>query len=79
MAHRCDISGKDRQHGHRVSHANNKRKHVFKGNIQDRKVWLAEAGKFVRLKLSTKVLKTIDKIGLTQTLKKYNISIKELL
>ena len=78
MAHRCDISGKSRQSGHRVSHANNKTKHVFKANLQTRRVYLAEEKKFIRLKVSTRILRTIDKIGLQETLKKHNISVADL-
>ncbi len=78
MAHRCDISGSGRQHGHRVSHANNKTKHVFKGNLQTKRIWVAEEKKFVRLKVSTRILRTIDKNGLTATLKQYGLRIQDI-
>lgn len=78
MAHKCDISGKNRQTGHRVSHANNKTKHVFKANIQTRKVYLAEEKRFISLKVSTRIMRTIDKIGLKATLKKYKVDLKSL-
>ena len=78
MAHRCDISGKSRQSGNRVSHANNKTKHVFRANLQSRKVYLTDEKKFVRIKVSTRIMRTIDKIGFKETLKKYNLAVSDL-
>jgi large subunit ribosomal protein L28 len=78
MAHRCEITGVGRQHGHRVSHANNKTKHVFKANIQKKKIFVPSLGKTITLKLSTQVLRTIDKIGIESVLKKYNVRLADL-
>ena len=78
MAHRCKISGKSRQTGHRVSHANNKTKHVFRANLQTRKLYLSDEKKFVKIKVSTRVMRTIDKIGLKETLRKYKLTVAEL-
>lgn len=78
MAHKCDISGKSRQSGHRVSHANNKTKHVFKANLQTRRVFLADENRYVKVKVSTRIMRTIDKIGLKATLKKYKVDLKSL-
>jgi large subunit ribosomal protein L28 len=78
MANKCQISGVSRQSGHRVSHANNKRKHVFKANIQTKKIYLQDENRYVKIKVSTSVLRTIDAIGIKATLKKYNISTKDL-
>ena len=78
MAHKCQISGKSRQSGHRVSHANNKTKHVFRANIQTRKLYLTDEKKFVTVKVSTRIMRTIDKIGLKQTLKKFKIKMSDL-
>lgn len=78
MAHKCDISGKSRQSGHRVSHANNKSKHVFKSNLQTKKIYIPEEKRFVKVKISTRVMRTIDKIGIHQTLKKHKIKLSDL-
>lgn len=78
MSHKCQISGVSRQSGHRVSHANNKSKHVFKANIQTRRVFIPEENRFLKLKLSTRIIRTIDKIGLKETLKKYNLKVADL-
>lgn len=74
MSRKCSVSGKTRQVGHRVSHANNRTKHVFKANIQTKNVFLPSLKKSVRVKLSTRLIRTIDKIGLEATLKKYGLT-----
>ena len=78
MAHKCEISGKSRQHGHRVSHANNKTKHVFRANLQTRRVYIASEKRYVRVKVSTRILRTFDKLGVEGTLKKYGLTVADL-
>ena len=79
MSHRCAISKRDRQVGNRVSHAKNRSRHVFLANIQEKRIFIPETNQFVKLKLSTRVLRTIDKLGLLGTLKKYRMSLSDLL
>ena len=74
MSCKCDISGKTAQNGHRVSHAKNRTNHTFKANIQIRNVFIPEEGRNVKLRVSTRILRTIDKLGLAATLKKYNVT-----
>ena len=69
MAHRCDISGKSRQSGHRVSHANNKTKRKFFPNLQTKRFFIPEEDKWITLKLSAKAIKTINLKGITAVLK----------
>jgi len=78
MARKCEISGKIKQAGKRVSHANNKTNHFFDANIQSKRIFIPETGKFIRLKLSTNMIRTIDKIGIKAALAKHNLSLKDL-
>lgn len=78
MSRRCSISGKCRQYGHRVSHANNRTKHVFMANVQSKKFWLPDENRSVILKVSTKMMRTIDKLGLQGALKKYGLKLNDL-
>jgi large subunit ribosomal protein L28 len=78
MAHCCEISNKNRQHGHRVSHAKNRTKHVFLGNIQSKRIWVPELNKMLKLKISTKMLRTIDKIGLNGALRKFGMCLEDI-
>jgi large subunit ribosomal protein L28 len=63
MSRRCELTGKGVQSGHLVSHANNKRKRVFRPNLQ--KVSLASEilGETVSLKVSMNALRTLDRHG----------------
>lgn len=78
MARKCDISGKTRQVGNRVSHANNKHSRSFKINVQKRRVFVPELGRFVKMKVSTDIMRTIDKCGLAATLKMYGLTVNSL-
>ena len=79
MARKCTISGKSKQFGHRVSHANNKTKHCFDVNLQTRRYFVPELNKTVRLKVSTRTIRTIDKLGVMETVRKYGLDLKQIL
>ena len=78
MAHRCKVSGKGNQVGNRVSHAKNRRKHTFCANLQSKRVQVPGKNETVRIKVSTRLIRTIDKLGLEATLKKYNLTLEDL-
>jgi large subunit ribosomal protein L28 len=69
MARRCDLTGKRPNVAHKVSHSNHKTKTRQYPNLQLRRVWWEEEGKFVRLKLSTRALRTLNKKTLGQLLR----------
>lgn len=79
MARRCEISGHARQVGHRVSHAKNRTKHTFEANIISKKLFVPELGKSIRVRISTRMLRTIDKLGFTAALKKYGLKTADLI
>ncbi len=78
MARRCDISGVTHQNGNRVSHANNKTHHKFESNLQSKRLFVPELGKTVRVRVSTRILRTIDKLGFSGALKKYNLTLADV-
>ena len=63
MANICEITGKRKLKGHRVSHANNKAIHFQQPNIQQRWILIPELGTRFKLNVSTRGLRTIDKYG----------------
>ena len=69
MARVCEITGKRTQVGNNVSHANNKTKRKFYPNLQKKKFFVPEEGKWITLKLSTTAIKTINKKGISAVLK----------
>ena len=68
MAKVCVVTGKKPMTGNRVSHANNKTKRRFEQNLQSKRLWSPELGRFVRLKVSASGLKNINKRGIDAVL-----------
>lgn len=69
MARVCEITGKRPHVGNSVSHANNKTKRRFYPNLQTKRFFVPEEGKWITLKVSTKAIKTINNRGITAVLK----------
>lgn len=70
MSKVCELTGKRPMVGHRVSHSNVKSKRRFEPNLIKKKFYIPELDKTVTLKVSTRAMKTIDKLGLYAYLKK---------
>ena len=68
MARVCQVTGKAPMVGHHVSHANNKTKRRFMPNLQYRRFWVESENRWVRLRLTTAGLRTVDKIGINAVL-----------
>lgn len=68
MARVCQVTGKAPMVGHHVSHANNKTKRRFMPNLQYRRFWVESENRWVRLRLTTAGLRTLDKIGIDAVL-----------
>jgi large subunit ribosomal protein L28 len=63
MSRRCELTGKGVRSGHLVSHANNKRKRVFRPNLQTVSLASETLGGTVSLKISMNALRSIDRSG----------------
>lgn len=70
MARICQVTGKKPLVGNNVSHANNRTKRKFYPNLQKKRFYIPEEGRWITLKVSAAGIKTINKNGLTATLKK---------
>jgi large subunit ribosomal protein L28 len=64
MARVCQVTGKAPRVGNNVSHANNKTKRRFLPNLQERRLWVESENRWVRLRLTTAGIRTIDKKGI---------------
>ena len=78
MSRVCQVTGKKPKRGHTYSirglakkkkgiglKITGKNKRSFQPNIQTKRFWLPEENRFIRLKLSTAAMRTIDKKGIT--------------
>ena len=68
MAKICPITGKRPQFGNKVSHANNKTRRRWEPNLQCKRIWVPSENRFVRLRVSARGLRTIEKIGVDASL-----------
>ena len=68
MSRVCRVTGKGVQTGNNVSHANNKTRRRFLPNLHERRFWVASENRWVRLRVSTAALRTIDKNGIDAVL-----------
>ncbi|MFT4676163.1 MAG: large subunit ribosomal protein L28 [Patiriisocius sp.] len=64
MSKVCQVTGKRPVTGNNVSHANNKTRRRFVPNIHDHKFWLESENRFVKLRVSAKGMRIIDKRGI---------------
>lgn len=76
MSKFCIITGKKSLFGNKVSYSKNISKRKFLPNLHYYRFWLSKYKKFIRLKLSTKGIRIINKIGIDIFFKKYYIKNK---
>ena len=70
MSRVCQISGKRPRVGNNVSHSNIKTKRKFYPNLQKKKFYIPEEDRWITVKVSTSVIRTINKNGISAVLKK---------
>ncbi|MEX0272384.1 MAG: 50S ribosomal protein L28 [Leptolyngbya sp.] len=61
MGRRCELTGKKANNAYAVSHSHRRTKKLQGVNLQWKRVWWAEGNRWVRLHLSTKAIKTLEK------------------
>ena len=64
MARRCPLTGKRPNVANKVSHSNIKTKKRQLPNLQRKRIWLEDEERWVRMRLSTRALRTLNKKGL---------------
>ena len=68
MARVCQVTGKRPITGNNVSHAKNRTRRRFLPNLHQHRFWLQGEKRFVTLRVSTKGMRVIDKLGIEQVL-----------
>ncbi|MEU8362717.1 50S ribosomal protein L28 [Nonomuraea sp. NPDC048882] len=59
----CQLTGVKPVFGNNVSHSHRRTRRRWNPNIQQRRYWLPSEDRFVRLTLSARAIRTVDKIG----------------
>ena len=68
MSRVCQITGKRTTRGNNVSHAHNKTRRSFQPNLHYRRFWVENENRWVRLRISNKGLRIVDKKGIDSVL-----------
>ena len=68
MSRVCMVTGKKPVTGNNVSHANNRTRRRFSPNIHSQRFWVEPEKRSVKLRLSTKGMRIIDKLGIDAVL-----------
>ena len=64
MSRVCQVTGKRPVSGNNVSHAKNRTKRMFLPNVHDHRFWVESEKRFVKLRVSAKGMRIIDKKGI---------------
>ena len=64
VSRRCRLTGRGPGHGRAVSHSHVRTPRRFDVNVQDRRYWVPSLGRHVRLRLSTRAIRTVDRDGI---------------
>ncbi|MES2626714.1 MAG: 50S ribosomal protein L28 [Pseudomonadota bacterium] len=68
MSRVCMVTGKSPQVGNNVSHAKNRTKRRFIPNLHTHRFWVESEKRFIKLRLTSKGMRIIDKVGIDQVL-----------
>ena len=68
MSRVCQVTGKRPMSGNNVSHAHNKTRRRFLPNIHSHRFWLEGEQRYVKLKVSSKGMRIIDKLGIEKVI-----------
>ncbi len=74
MSRVCQITGKKPLVGNRVSHSNHKTKRRLEVNLRNKRFWFEEENRWIRLRLSARAMRLIDKVGLAEVVRQLRAS-----
>ena len=69
MARVCQVTGKRPVAGNNVSHAKNRTRRRFLPNLHSHRFWVESEKRFIKLRLSAKGMRIVDKLGIDDVLK----------
>ena len=78
MARKCQLTGKKANNAYAISHSHRRTKKLQEPNLQWKRIWWEEGKRFVRLRLSTKAIKTLEHKSLSQFAKEAGLDLSKL-
>lgn len=77
MSKVCQLTGKKANNAYAVSHSHRRNKKLQEVNLQSKRIWWEEGKRWVRLRISTKAIKTLEKKGLALMAKEAGIDLNK--
>lgn len=77
MSRRCQLTGKSANNAYAVSHSHRRTKRLQQANLQSKRIWWPEGNRWVKLRISTKAIKTLQKKGIDQFAKEMGIDLNQ--
>ena len=77
MSRVCELTGAKANNGMAVSHSHIRTKKLQQVNLQKRRLWWQEGNRWVTLRISTKALKSIQKVGLNKFAKSQGVDLSK--
>ncbi|AFY50937.1 ribosomal protein L28 [Nostoc sp. PCC 7524] len=75
MSRRCELTGKKANNAFAISHSHRRTKRLQQVNLQSKRVWWPGGNRWVKLKLSTKAIKTLEKRGIEAMAKEAGLNL----
>ncbi|MBW4662897.1 MAG: 50S ribosomal protein L28 [Chroococcus sp. CMT-3BRIN-NPC107] len=75
MSRTCDLTGKKANNAFAISHSHRRTKKLQEANLQTKRIWWSQGNRWVRLKLSTKAIKTLNSRGIAAMAKEAGINL----
>jgi len=77
MARRCTLTGKKANNAYAVSHSHRRTKKLQGVNLQSKRIWWPQGNRWVKLKLSTKAIKTLKTRGVEAMAREAGINLNK--
>jgi large subunit ribosomal protein L28 len=77
MSRKCELTGKHANNAYSVSHSHRRTKKLQQANLQDKRLWWSQGNRWVKMRLSTKAIKTLEKKGLAAMAKEAGIDLSK--
>ncbi|GAB4371383.1 MAG: 50S ribosomal protein L28 [Elainellaceae cyanobacterium] len=77
MVRKCDLTNKQANNAYAISHSHRRTKKLQEANLQEKRVWWPQGKRWVKLRLSTKAIKTLEKKGVAAMAKEAGIDLSK--
>lgn len=77
MSRKCELTGKKANNAFAISHSHRRTKRLQNVNLQSKRVWWPQGSRWVKLRLSTNAIKTLEKKGLEAMAREAGINLNK--